>query len=114
MFKSILALNTLGPVDIALICVCAGIIVVGVAIYFLIPVFRKAQYQQQIDNLRAREAAIKAAREGVKLDESADDSQVADVSAEENLELVDINDENSVCDMPVEEGGANIDEDIAE
>ena len=79
MLQSILALNKLGKVDITFICICAGIIVAIVAIYFLIPVFRKAQYQQQIDNLRAREAAIKAAKEGVVLDDKAEENDVVDV-----------------------------------
>ena len=79
MLQSILALNKLGKVDITFICICAGIVVAIVAIYFLIPVFRKAQYQQQIDNLRAREAAIKAAKEGVVLDNSAEENDVVDV-----------------------------------
>lgn len=64
MAQLVLALNKLGKVDTAFICVCAGIVVAIVAIYFLIPVFKKAQYQQQIDNLKAREAAMKAAKEG--------------------------------------------------
>ena len=79
MLQSILALNKLGKVDITFICICAGIVVAIVAIYFLIPVFRKAQYQQQIDNLRAREAAIKAAKEGVVLDDKAEENDVVDV-----------------------------------
>lgn len=79
MLQSILALNKLGKVDITFICICAGIVVAIVAIYFLIPVFRKAQYQQQIDNLRAREAAIKAAKEGVVLDNNAEENDVVDV-----------------------------------
>ena len=96
MLKSLLALNPLGGVDIALICICAGIIVVGVAIYFLIPVFRKAQYQQQIDNLRAREAAIKAAKEGVKIDENLDESAVVEDTIE--VENVSGDDENVAID----------------
>lgn len=100
MLQSILALNKLGKVDITFICVFAGIIVAIVAIYFLIPVFRKAQYQQQIDNLRAREAAIKAAKEGITLDENpadvVDDNDVLvceeivdeQASAEEQEEIV--------------------------
>ena len=79
MLQSILALNKLGKVDITFICICADIVVAIVAIYFLIPVFRKAQYQQQIDNLRAREAAIKAAKEGVVLDDKAEENDVVDV-----------------------------------
>ena len=96
MLQSILALNELGKVDIAFICICAGIVVAIVAIYFLIPVFRKAQYQQQIDNLRAREAAIKAAKEGVKIDENLDESAVVEDAID--VENVSGDDENVAID----------------
>ncbi|MBO5983108.1 MAG: hypothetical protein J6Q06_04530 [Clostridia bacterium] len=78
MSELVLALNKLGKVDTAFICVCAAIVVAIVAIYFLIPVFKKAQYQQQIDSLRAREAAIKAAREGVAPVSDAQDDVAVD------------------------------------
>ena len=63
---------------IAAVVAVAAIVVAIVAIYFLIPVFKKAQYQQQIDSLRAREAAIKAAREGVAPVSDAQDDVAVD------------------------------------
>ena len=93
MSELVLALNKLGKVDTAFICICAGIVVAIVAIYFLIPVFKKAQYQQQIDNLRAREAAIKAAREGVAPVSDAQDVALVDVLPDDTDLPVDSNDD---------------------
>ena len=93
MSELVLALNKLGKVDTAFICICAGIVVAIVAIYFLIPVFKKAQYQQQIDNLRAREAAIKAAREGVAPVSDAQDVALVDVLPDDTNLPVDSNDD---------------------
>lgn len=93
MSELVLALNKLGKVDTAFICICAGIVVAIVAIYFLIPVFKKAQYQQQIDNLRAREAAIKAAREGVAPVSDAQDVALVDVLPDDTDPSVDSNDD---------------------
>ena len=102
MAQLVLALNKLGKVDTAFICVCAGIIVAIVAIYFLIPVFRKAQYQQQIDNLRAREAAMKAAKEG---------SVAVDVA--ENVVAEDVVTDDAVASTDAQETPAT-EEDVAE
>ena len=93
MSELVLALNKLGKVDTAFICICAGIVVAIVAIYFLIPVFKKAQYQQQIDNLRAREAAIKAAREGVAPVSDAQDVALVDVLPDDTDPSADSNDD---------------------
>lgn len=51
----LLALNELPVTDIVLFIVLGVIIIVAIAIYFLIPVFNKKQYQEQRDNLRKRE-----------------------------------------------------------
>ena len=102
MAQLVLALNKLGKVDTAFICVCAGIIVAIVAIYFLIPVFKKAQYQQQIDNLRAREAAMKAAKEG---------SVAVDVA--ENVVAEDVVTDDAVASTDAQETPAT-EEDVAE
>ena len=59
----------------------------------MIPVFKKAQYQQQIDNLRAREAAIKAAREGVAPVSDAQDVALVDVLPDDTDLSVDSNDD---------------------
>lgn len=56
----LLALNSLGTTDIVFFVVLALIVVLIVAVYFLIPVFNKKQYQEQRDNLRKREVAFKA------------------------------------------------------
>lgn len=67
-------LNALGPVDTIFFLVCLGIVVLIVAIYFLIPIFNKSQYEERRENLRKREAAFKKGR--------TDDNQVgASVSA---------------------------------
>lgn len=58
MFDSLLLLNQLGSVDIGFFVACAVIVVLCVAIYFLIPVFNKKQYQEQRDNLKKREEAF--------------------------------------------------------
>ena len=60
MLSLLAALNSLGPVDIAFFVVCGVIIVACIAVYFLIPVFNKKQYQEMRDNLRRREVAFKA------------------------------------------------------
>ena len=56
----LLALNPLSGTDTAFFIILAVIVVAIVAIYFLIPVFNKKQYQEQRDNLKKREAAFKA------------------------------------------------------
>lgn len=53
-------LNKLGPIDIIFFVVCAVIIVAIVGVYFLIPVFKRKQYQEQRDNLKKREEAFKS------------------------------------------------------
>lgn len=60
MIKNLLLLNELGPVDIGFFVACAVIIVLIVAVYFLIPVFNKKQYQEQRENLKKREDAFKS------------------------------------------------------
>lgn len=54
------ALNSLKDVDIAFFIICAVIIVLIVAVYFLIPVFNKKFYEEQRENLHKREAAFKS------------------------------------------------------
>ena len=65
-------LNLLGPVDIGFFVACAVIIAIIVAIYFLIPVFNKKQYQEQRENLKKREVAFKT---NLKTDETKDASE---------------------------------------
>ncbi len=53
-------LNPLKDIDKVFFIVIAVIVAVAVAIYFLIPVFNKKQYQERRDNLRMREEKLKA------------------------------------------------------
>lgn len=62
MYTSYLLLNKLKSVDVTFFLVCLGIIVAIIAIYFLIPVFNKSQYEERRNNLRKREAAFKHGR----------------------------------------------------
>ena len=50
----------LKDIDKVFFIVIAVIVAVAVAIYFLIPVFNKKQYQERRDNLRMREEKLKA------------------------------------------------------
>lgn len=62
MYTGYLLLNKLKKVDITFFLICLGIIVAIIAIYFLIPVFNKSQYEERRNNLRQREAAFKNGR----------------------------------------------------
>lgn len=103
MFAKMMLLNKLGSVDVGFFVGCAVAIVLIVAIYFLIPVFNKKQYQEQRDNLKKREEAFRTSRglpnaqddasfsecdvvsaldEEVKTDEKQTDTQNEDASNE--------------------------------
>lgn len=60
MRSAVCALNKLKDVDIAFFIICAAIVVLIVAVYFLIPVFNKKFYREQRENLHKREAAFKS------------------------------------------------------
>ncbi|MCF0107700.1 MAG: hypothetical protein HUJ59_01645 [Bacilli bacterium] len=53
-------LNSLSTPDIVFFSLCAGIIVLCVAIYFLIPVFNRKQYREARENLEKREKSFRA------------------------------------------------------
>ena len=81
MLRLLAELNRLGTVDIIFFVVCAVIIVACVAVYFLIPVINKKQYQEMRDNLSKREVAFKANAK------AADDSAVeVEVKLEDKTE----------------------------
>ena len=92
MWNVVCALNSLKDVDIAFFIVCAAIIVIIVAVYFLIPVFNKKLYQEQRDNLHKREAAFKSNLQSAK---SADTAEEADADAKEVQEASAENSEGS-------------------
>lgn len=74
----LLAANKLKQVDILFFVLCGVAVLVGVAIYFLIPVFNKKQYQEQRDNLRKREEAFKAnKKESLSADDTATENDGA-------------------------------------
>lgn len=52
-------LNALGRVDRTFFIICGVIVVVLVAIYFLMPVINRKQYEQARENLKKREASFK-------------------------------------------------------
>lgn len=64
--------------DIGFFIACGVIIALIVAIYFLIPVFNKKQYQEQRDNLKKREIAFKA-NQGIAVEESEQQTDKSDV-----------------------------------
>lgn len=90
----LLGLNGLKKVDKAFFCICAAIVVLIVAVYFLIPVFNKKQYQEQRENLKKREEAFKSTRKTeVSEDQSnleESESVILDESAPENGEDINI------------------------
>ncbi len=119
MFAKMMLLNKLGSVDVGFFVGCAVAIVLIVAIYFLIPVFNKKQYQEQRDNLKKREEAFRTSRglpnaqddvlfsecdvvsaldEEVKTDEKQTDTQNEDASNEcaqcENVQSENSQDES--------------------
>lgn len=57
---NIVCLNGISNVDAVFFTVCAVIIALIIAVYFLIPVFNKKLYKEQRENLHKREAAFKS------------------------------------------------------
>lgn len=88
MINTLLLLNSLGRVDRRFFLICGLVIAAIVAIYFLIPVFRKGQYKIQRDNLREREKAFNAAKQA----RDAESVENAPVEAEEvqNIEAEEV------------------------
>ena len=60
----LLELNDPNPVDIVFFVIIGVVIAICIAIYFLIPVINKKQYQEMRDNLSKREVAFKANLKG--------------------------------------------------
>ena len=84
---SLLAWNQIGATDLWFFIICGVIVAAIVAVYFLIPVFNKKQYQEQRDNLKKREAAFKANLQAAQAnDAAAEDSQAEQPTTEEKTE----------------------------
>ena len=111
MFDSLLLLNKLGSVDAGFFVACAVIIVLIVAIYFLIPVFNKKQYQEQRDNLKKREEAFRSTKNATVM---TNDRLSATEDAFSGLERKDENAvENNESPQSVGEHEQNADSDGA-
>jgi hypothetical protein len=80
-------LQKLGKVDRRFFLICGIIIAVIVAVYFLIPVFRREQYEMQRNNLREREKAFNAAKQS--RDVQAGNDITVDLSTQENDQIDD-------------------------
>lgn len=83
MMNLALFINQLKSVDIVFFIVCAALVVIGVGVYFLIPVLNKKQYQEQRDNLRKREEAFKS---NLSVNAQADAEKVEDKDPAQNQE----------------------------
>lgn len=83
-------LNSLKRPDIIFLVICIVVIVLIVAIYFLIPVFKHKQLKEQRENLRKRESAfrsnIKDEEENVVVEETKEENKddVVDATIESN------------------------------
>ena len=80
-------LQKLGKVDRRFFLICGIIIAVIVAVYFLIPVIRREQYEMQRNNLREREKAFNAAKQA--RDVQAGNDITVDLSTQENDQIDD-------------------------
>ncbi|MBQ3571244.1 MAG: hypothetical protein IJA15_00285 [Clostridia bacterium] len=87
MQNALLLLNELGDVDRRFFLICGIIIAVIVAVYFLIPVIRREQYETQRNNLREREKAFNAAKQA--RDAEAGKDSTVDLSAQTNDQVDD-------------------------
>lgn len=77
-------LNSLKTGDVIFFVLCGVIILAIVGIYFLIPVIKRKQLEEQRTALREREKAFKAAR-----NKTSDVEVVEDINNEENVESTD-------------------------
>ena len=80
-------LQKLGKVDRRFFLICGIIIAVIVAVYFLIPVIRREQYETQRNNLREREKAFNAAKQA--RDAEAGNDTTVDLSTQTNNQVDD-------------------------
>ncbi len=96
MIRNLLLLNGLKSVDVGFFIGCGVVIALIVAVYFLIPVFNKKQYEEQRENLRKRENAFKSNKQTtVALEETAVEETVVDEAVVE----ADVTD---TADVPVD------------
>lgn len=84
--NAVCALNKISNVDKAFFIICAVIIALIIAVYFLIPVFNKKLYQEQRDNLHKREAAFKSNLTAKKPEETENEVNTAAENPEESCD----------------------------
>lgn len=74
----LMSANQLKKTDIIFFVCCGAAVALAVAIYFLIPVINRKQYQEQRDNLAKREEAFKANKKSAVVSNIQEETAVAD------------------------------------
>ena len=82
LFRPLPLLNSLGKVDLTFLLIVIGAIVIAVAFYFLIPLFRRKQYKEARENLKKREEAFRAATGSATLSAHTPETHMADEDPE--------------------------------
>ena len=78
-------------VDGAFFGICIAVVAIIVAIYFLIPVIYRKQYQEQRENLKKREEAFKLNKQNKENSEEVAVEQVAEDSKSDGAKVLTIN-----------------------
>lgn len=122
--SGLLLLNGLKSVDIGFFIGCGVAIALIIAIYYLIPVFNKKQYEEQRENLRKREAAFRANKgEAIADSEEVVEEVVEEEFVAEHLESSVIGDEeasdivsrfDNISDSDIAEAVESSDESVEE
>ncbi len=122
--SGLLLLNGLKSVDIGFFIGCGVAIALIIAVYYLIPVFNKKQYEEQRENLRKREAAFRANKgESVADSEEVVEEVVEEEFVAEHLESSVIGDEeaseivarfDNISDSDIAEAVESSDESVEE
>ena len=81
MFRPLPLLNQIGKVDLPFLLIVIGAIVLAVAFYFMIPLFRRKQYKEAREHLRKREEAFKASTGSATLSSSNEQSFIEEEDA---------------------------------
>lgn len=78
------SLNELKSTDIIFFVICLLIVLIGLAIYFLVPIIRAKEYKERRESLRRREEAFAASKKA-RL-EAVDNSTKESTSEDEVVE----------------------------
>ena len=82
MLTLLAALNKLRSVDVAFFIVIGAIIAACIAIYFLIPIINKKQYQEMRENLKRREVAFNANKQEESAEVTVEAEQTSETKEE--------------------------------